>query len=107
MLSKKDYSGALKIFTQDTQENPENADAWTGKGYVLFTLDKDNEAIEALNKALEVDPDHSFAKETIKNLAEQLADKGSALIKSKNYSGALEGINPINSVKSEGCCRIK
>ncbi len=93
LLTKKDYSGALKIFTQDTQENPESADAWTGKGYVLSTLDKDSEAIDALNKALELDPDNSFAKETIENLVKHLDDKGNALIKSNNFSGAMEIIN--------------
>lgn len=67
LLTKKDYSGALKAFTQDTQQNPESADAWTGKGYVLSTLDKDNETVDALTKALELDPNNSFAKETLMN----------------------------------------
>lgn len=92
LLSKKNYSGALKVFIQDTQENPESADSWAGKGYVLSILDRDNEAVEALNKALELDPDNSLAKDTIQNLAKHLADKGKALINSNNYSGALEAL---------------
>ena len=93
LLKNKNYSGALNAFNQEIESNPQNVDAWSGKGYVLYVLDRDTEAFDALEKALELDPDNSYASDTVKNLSKHLSNKGSALIQSKNFSEGLKALN--------------
>ena len=50
--------------------DPEDADAWHSKGYILEKSEKYEEAIKCYDKALEIDPNHDEAKKD-KEIAEE------------------------------------
>ncbi len=60
-FNKGKYQSALKYFNTAIKKNPENADAWNGKGASLDFLRDRSGAIECLDKALEINPNHAKA----------------------------------------------
>ena len=56
-----DLETAAQIFSDLTQENPENSDAWVQLGLTHLTLENYDEAEAALKRAIEIAPDYSDA----------------------------------------------
>ena len=79
--------------------DPNNADAWFSKGFALLQLGKYQEALDALNKALEINPN-------LPNKAEIWSQTGLALANPGRYLEAVDAfdtslsINPNSEVKS-------
>ena len=67
-----DYNKAIEI-------NPDDADAYNNRGWVLYNLGKDKEAIADYNKAIEINPDHAKAYGNRGLLYDQLGDRQRAI----------------------------
>lgn len=52
----RDYKKALKQINQSLKTEQENVKALILKGNILFCIDKDTEALECFNKAINIDP---------------------------------------------------
>jgi tetratricopeptide (TPR) repeat protein len=63
------YNEAMKVFDKAIELNPQNSDAWTGKGLVFEGLNKPEEAMNAYDKALEIDPNDPIALQSKKALS--------------------------------------
>jgi len=66
-------SAALKMFAQCAMLFPDNKDVQNNLGYLYTKMGKDEEALKAYRKALEIDPDFEVAR---KNLRISLAKEG-------------------------------
>lgn len=77
-LGDKYYEKALKDYDKAINLNPNMAYAWHGKGEVLKDLGRYEEAIEAFNKAIELDKEHSKPYLEEKNAIEILIEKKKA-----------------------------
>jgi tetratricopeptide (TPR) repeat protein len=51
------YLGALQAYDKALELNPDDYNAWSGKGMTLDALDRYEEALQAYDKALELNPD--------------------------------------------------
>jgi len=51
------YQDALNAFDKAIEIDPNNANAWSGKGFALKNLERFQEALDAFDKATELDPD--------------------------------------------------
>jgi hypothetical protein len=60
--SKKDYDGALKLLKLNLEFDPRDADSYATMGRVQMAKGDKAAAITSLEKALEIDPDHRWAK---------------------------------------------
>ncbi|MEG4351972.1 tetratricopeptide repeat protein [Microcoleus sp. LAD1_D3] len=56
-----DLGGAIAAFEKALEINPEDYDAWNGRGITLNGLGRNSEAIIALEKALEINPNFHIA----------------------------------------------
>ena len=65
MLNFMDFVPALDAFEQAIMENPQNANAWLGKGLVLGKTKQHTEALSALEKAYELNPGSKKIKEAL------------------------------------------
>jgi tetratricopeptide (TPR) repeat protein len=54
---QKLYPRALEIYSEIIEANPQDPDAYAGKGRVLSGMGKDSEAVNFFQKALEIEPD--------------------------------------------------
>ena len=61
-LDDEEWAQALQSFEQVLQQKPDYADAWNHKGNALGGLDRDQEAVEAYDKAISLDPNNAMAK---------------------------------------------
>ena len=61
ILADIDPQAALRWATRAVRDNPEIAEAAFIRSRVLLALDRDNEALEAINLAIRLDPDHPEA----------------------------------------------
>jgi len=76
----KDYVNSIKYLDEAIRICPRDADAWFGKGFVLYRQGKVDEAINAYEEAIEIDPDNFMAWN----------NKGIALGGQRKYSESLE-----------------
>ncbi len=88
LLRLKLLPEALKCLDQLLEINSNLLEAISNKGYVLFQLDRSEEALEYFNKVLDNYPESDFAEVALVN-------KGLALAKLKRYSEALESWNRV------------
>jgi len=79
-LKEKEFKEMLEAFEKRIELDPENADAWYGKGTCLFNLRKYKEALEAFEKRIELDPEN----------ADAWYGKGTTLAMLEKYKEALE-----------------
>ena len=63
------YDEALQAFEHTLQLDPHSAPAWDGKAWVLGIQGKKQQALEAVNRALELDPEYYAAQQRRKRLA--------------------------------------
>lgn len=56
LLNEKQFSGAIEIYNQLIQLNPQDKELWLKKGVALENLKKYSEAIECFNEAIKLDP---------------------------------------------------
>ncbi len=59
---RRDPEGALADFAQTLETSPDNAVAWAGRGATLANLGRDEEALAALDRALELSPRYARAR---------------------------------------------
>lgn len=52
---------AIQVLDQAIQLDPQNADAWSEKGYALTELGKYDEAMQVLDQAIQLDPQNAEA----------------------------------------------
>jgi tetratricopeptide (TPR) repeat protein len=55
------YDEAVKCFDWVLEQNPNNAEAWNGKGTALTASEKSEDAIACFDMALQLNPDLAFA----------------------------------------------
>jgi Flp pilus assembly protein TadD len=64
LLNRNDKSQeALAKIEEALKLDSKNADAWAAKGFTLAKLERDNEAIVAFEKAIELRPEFPFARQ--------------------------------------------
>jgi len=68
----KRYKEALESYNQSIRLDPNNANAYNGRGVCLSSLNKKQEAIESYIEAIRLKPDLTIA---INNLKELLNEK--------------------------------
>lgn len=69
----RDYSWALELYERVVQLDPERSDAWVEIGKIkYYWLDKPKEALEAFQKASELDPTHPDVILHMKSLQQEL-----------------------------------
>ena len=61
LWSKKDFYGAVKLFGEAIELNPNYAEAWRGRGVALTELKQYEQAVKYHDKAVEVKPDYVSA----------------------------------------------
>ena len=62
LWEKKDFNGAEKLFDEAIELNPNNEEAWRGRGVVYADGSNQHErAIQAFNKAIEINPNYANA----------------------------------------------
>jgi tetratricopeptide (TPR) repeat protein len=61
LLDEDDFAGAVKLLTRIVAGAPRNAQAWNALGYGLLRLNRNKEAITALNRAIAIDPRYENA----------------------------------------------
>jgi len=66
-VALKRYDEGVAAFDKATSNKPNFAEAWANRGAALWALERKQEAIDSLNKALQIDPNNPTAK----NLLEQ------------------------------------
>ncbi len=67
-FSQKNKAGATTLFTEATQANPMNHDAWNWLGRVKMEAGKRDEAIQAYTKSLEASPGDKTAIHFLRSL---------------------------------------
>jgi len=68
MASQDDFEGASEQFRAALQEQPNDANAEANLGSALAELGKFAEAKSHFERALQIDPHHSLAKENLEEL---------------------------------------
>jgi tetratricopeptide (TPR) repeat protein len=58
-FENKDYDQAIAIYTKIIELDPENAFAYTKRGYSHYKLGEDQQAINDYNKTIELNPDYA------------------------------------------------
>ena len=74
-----DLEGAIAAFENALEIDPEDYDAWNGRGITLNGLGRNSEAIIALEKALEINPKFHFAWNNLGLTLNALGRKSEAL----------------------------
>ncbi|MEG5000140.1 CHAT domain-containing protein [Microcoleus sp. B4-D4] len=74
-----DLGGAIAAFENALEIDPEDYDAWNGRGIILNGLGSNSEAIIALEKALEINPNFLFAWNNLGITLNDLGRKSEAL----------------------------
>jgi tetratricopeptide (TPR) repeat protein len=73
-MSSRQYDAAIDAYQQALQFNPSDADLWAGIGITWRLLGQYPEAMVALQKALELNPDHNQAQTNLDAVMEALQD---------------------------------
>lgn len=73
-LDDEDYVRAEEFFGLTLEHHPEHAEAWYGRAYALNQLDRNEEALEAVQKAMELDPESIQELEQLRSEIEQALD---------------------------------
>ncbi len=70
LLGEKNYEGALKVFDEALEYNPNCVDAFYGKGMTYKEMDKIDEATEAFDKVIALGKDNSSAEKKVSSAKE-------------------------------------
>ena len=89
-MDDKNWEEDLKKWGTQTEENPNDAEAWMNRGIALDELGKKNEALECYDKAININPDYANAWNNKGIVLLALGKKEKAL---ECYKRAIE-INP-------------
>lgn len=73
-----DYKKAIKLLNKVVAAKPDNADAWNYLGFSHRKLKKFDEAMNAYQKALAIEPNHRGANEYLGELYLQIDDLANA-----------------------------
>lgn len=102
LWSKKDFNGAAKLFDEAIQLNPNNSEAWRGRGTAYTELKQNEQAIQDFNKAIELNPNHDMAYNNRGNVYQVLNQYERAI---QDYNKAIE-LNPNDALSytNRGSC---
>lgn len=64
-MKRADYGEAVRILRQATEADPRSADTWVQLGQALAGMNNGPEAIKAVEKGLEIKPDHEVGKKVL------------------------------------------
>lgn len=70
-----DYLSALDAYQTVIKTDPKNSDAWKGIATAFSLLDKPYEALESLDKAIEIDPTDAESREIKGLILEKLLEE--------------------------------
>lgn len=85
-----DFSGAIKLYDEALQFNPNNADVYIDRGNAYFDLGQHERAIQDYNKAIKLNPNYAAAYNNRARAYEELGQYNRAF---QNYTKAIE-LNP-------------
>jgi tetratricopeptide (TPR) repeat protein len=72
LLADERYEKAAEAYLRLTELLPSDADAWKGRGYALFGLEKYGDAVSAFEMALILLPDDKFSLEKLAECFDKL-----------------------------------
>jgi len=78
LIKAERYDEAIPLLKNVVAKNARDADAWNYLGFASRKLGKTNEALEAYNKALAIDPKHKGAHEYLGELYLLMKDPAKA-----------------------------
>jgi len=93
-MQKGDLQKALAIYTEADLKAPKDAETLFKMGYVLAQQNRDDEALERYNEALELDPDNTSIHQAMASLYRKMGEYASAR-NHLNASLLLDEKNPI------------
>jgi tetratricopeptide (TPR) repeat protein len=64
----KDFQAAATAYQQELRNRPRNADAWNNLAYTLASLQCTNQALEAINCALKIDPKNANFMQSLQEI---------------------------------------
>ncbi|QDL10263.1 hypothetical protein DP114_22295 [Brasilonema sennae CENA114] len=101
--NRKDYQGAIADYNQALLINPNNPDAYYGRGLAYYYLKKYQAALEDVNKLLQLSPKNAFAYVVRGCIRTLLGDKQAALT---DFNQALQ-LDPkhVNAYNNRGVIR--
>ncbi len=70
LLGKDDAAGAIRIFTLNTEEFPNSANAWDSLGEAFVKAGDTKKATECYEKSLKLNPESESAREALKKIKE-------------------------------------
>lgn len=85
LWDKKDFNGAVKLFDEAIELNPNNAEAWGGRGTAYYNLKQYDRAIQDYNTAIELNPNYSGYYKS----------RGRAYNHLKQYEQAIQDFNKV------------
>ena len=68
LLNAEDFDGAIAIFTANTEEFPESANVWDSLGEAYMKSGRDDEAVQAYERSLALDPENENATKMLDQL---------------------------------------
>ena len=83
LWEKKDFNGAKNLFDEAVQLNPDNTQAYLGRGTSYASLKQNERAIQEFDKAIQLNPNYAMAYN----------NRGSAYIDLKQYDKAIQDLN--------------
>jgi tetratricopeptide (TPR) repeat protein len=66
-----EYDQAAAVYQSILDETPEDADALWGLGDTYRMMERTDEALDLIQRALRAQPDHPYAQETLRLIREQ------------------------------------
>ena len=87
------YKKARKLFRKAVKDKPEDADAWNYLGFSNRKLENFDQALEAYQKALAINPDHLGANEYL----------GELYLQTGELEKARERLKKLNDICTSGC----
>ena len=93
LIQKEEYASSLSFFDEVISLDPENSQAWNGKGLALQNLGRYDESITYFDKAIKLNP----------NYAEAWFNKGWSKVELDQYEAAMECLRKALEINSSYC----
>jgi len=93
-MQEGDFFRALTIYSEANYKEPKNPETLFKMGYALMQQDRDDEALEYLKEAVELDKNDTFIHQALASVYRKMGEYASAR-NHLNVSLALDSSNPI------------